>query len=148
MSEEQSGISEESTYSTSDSRPHRIGRHIRGVSDVADKRASTFLLSVGTALLILAVIVRIRLFGVSDGEMLPVEFISLLVVCLGCLLAGAYVRMMQERLSNEHELKLLEASIRFSLKSQETPSKGILEAQKNADQAIERPNQSPRLPGG
>lgn len=148
MSEEQSGLASQHTQHRILG-PTELVDTIRGVSDVADKRASTFLLSVGTALLILAVIVRIRLFGVSDGEMLPVEFISLLVVCLGCLLAGAYVRMMQERLSNEHELKLLEASIRFSLKSQETTSRAVLEAQDNANQAVEkRPSQAPKLPGG
>jgi len=55
------------------------------------------------------------------------------VVCFGCLIAGAYVRMLQQRLSNNHELQMLETSLRYSLKSQ---AKTALEAQEIAQQPV------------
>jgi hypothetical protein len=123
---------------------------IKGISEIADKRASTFLFSVGTGLLILAVLVKVKLFGLQVSDMNATEFVSLLVVCLGCLLSGAYVRMQQERLSNDHELKILETSLRYSLRSQQSVSETALESQKIAQQPVEilRKSTPPKPPGG
>jgi len=120
------------------------------VSDVADKRASTFLLSVGTVLLILAVLFKVKLFGLRVGDMSATEFVCLLLACLGCLVAGAYVRMLQERLSNQHEFRMLVTSLRYSLKSQVEATTAALEAQRESQapiKAIVKPS-APKPPGG
>jgi hypothetical protein len=119
---------------------------IKQLSEVADKRASTFLLSVGTGLLILGLLGNGRVFSVLG----TFEFISLLVVSLACLISGAYIRMLQEKVANEHEFKMLEVSLRYSSKSQEEANNAILEAQERTQKLLEQVLQHPkeRPPGG
>jgi flagellar biogenesis protein FliO len=119
---------------------------IKELSEVADKRASTFLLSVGTGLLILGVLGKTRLLSTLG----TLEFVSLLGVCLACLISGAYIRMLQEKVANDHEFKMLEVSLRYSGMSQEETNKAILEAQNRTQKALEKLLERPkeRLPGG
>lgn len=100
---------------------------IRECSETTDKQPSPFLLSIGVAVLIMAILARVKLVAV--GNMRTIEFISLLVVSLGCLFSGAYARMLQKRISNEQELRKLEMSLRYWLKFRETTPQAVLDAQ-------------------
>ncbi|MBC8029733.1 MAG: hypothetical protein H7Z16_06445 [Pyrinomonadaceae bacterium] len=108
----------------------QIVQTIKEVSEVADKRASTFLLALGGALIAFALVLKVKLFGLAVADMSKTEFVALLMVCFGCLVCGAYVRMLQERMTNEHGLRLLETSMRYSLKSQAKTDETAIEAHK------------------
>jgi hypothetical protein len=126
-----------------------IMQALKDVAEVADKRASTFLLSLGTVLLTLSFLAKVKPFGLPVADMQPSEFISLLVICLGCLLSGAYVRMLQERLTNDHELRMLETALRYSTKSQKETIDAATTAQEIAMRPIPHPLEpGPRPPGG
>lgn len=113
-----------------------IMRALNDVSKAADKRASTFLLSLGATLLVLAFLVKLKPFGLRVTDIQPSEFISVLVICLGCLLIGAYVRMWQERILNDHELRKLELALRYSREIQGATTDAIADLQATVTKAI------------
>jgi hypothetical protein len=100
---------------------------VRKGSKITDKQPSAFLLTIGVAVLIMAILARVKIVAV--GDMRTIEFISLLVVGLGCLFFGAYARMLQARISNEHEFRMLEMSLRYGIKLPETTPQAVFDEQ-------------------
>jgi len=71
------------------------------ISKLADKRASTLLLSLGTAIVILAMAMKLQLFGRTMGALQPSEFISVIILSGVLLAGGSYLRVYQIAISNK-----------------------------------------------
>ncbi|MGZ8173249.1 MAG: hypothetical protein ACXW01_05150 [Methylobacter sp.] len=65
------------------------------LSNIADKGASTLLLTLGATLLIFSFLFKLKPFGVQIAEMAPAEFVSAILVSMILLLAGAGIRVLQ-----------------------------------------------------
>jgi len=70
---------------------------MRDISELANNRASTFLLSLGTALLIFTMFWRLRPAGVQVSDLGTPEFITMAIVSALFVLVGSFLRLCQER---------------------------------------------------
>ncbi len=69
---------------------------MREISQLADKRASTFLLALGTVLLFLVMFWRLRPAGIEISSLEPSEFITMAIISGLFVLGGALMRLYQD----------------------------------------------------
>jgi hypothetical protein len=69
---------------------------MKEVSELADKRASTFLLTLGTVLLILTMFLRLSPAGIELSNLQPSEFITMVIVSTLFVLGGSFLRLYQD----------------------------------------------------
>jgi hypothetical protein len=92
---------------------------MRQVSQLADKRASTFLLTLGTVLLILTMFCRFRPGGIRIFELGVSEFITMVIVSALFVLGGAFLRLYQDLLMGAASKELRDTGTRLLQRTQE-----------------------------
>jgi hypothetical protein len=85
---------------------------MEGVSRLAEKGPSNFLLTLGCVLLIVALAMKLKLFGAEVSNLQPTEFITIVLAALLLLLGGSYLRFYQyvshQKLGKEFSNKMID----------------------------------------
>jgi hypothetical protein len=71
------------------------------LSRIAEKGPTVFLLSFGSALLCLAMLMKLRPMGLQIGDLKPIEFVTVFVAGMLLLALGAYLRLFQYKTQME-----------------------------------------------
>jgi nitrate reductase gamma subunit len=96
---------------------------VKELAEITDKGISCLITVLGTILLILVILLRLRIVFVRTFELAQSEFISLLIVCVLLLFCGAYLRFYQYQKKCEISLSLSDTGARILEKSIEAVTK-------------------------
>ena len=114
----------------------QILRSMNDVSQLADKRASTFLLTLGTVLLILTMFWRLRPFGLQVSDLAPSEFITMAVVSSLFVLGGSFLRLYQEHLMSAVSKEMRDTGTKLLERAQETASSLVQKGMERNDRGV------------
>ena len=85
---------------------------MEGVSKLAEKGPSNFLLTLGSVLFIVALAMKFKVFGAEVSNLQPTEFITIILAGLFLILAGTYLRfyqfVSQQKLGKEFSTKMVD----------------------------------------
>lgn len=96
---------------------------MKGLSDVAEKGVSNFLLALGTILLFVTLFMKLRPLGVQVAELASSEFIFVLLVSALFIVIGTYLRLYQYRTEREISRSLTETGSRLIEKAVEASAR-------------------------
>jgi hypothetical protein len=120
---------------------------MKELSEIADKRLSTFLLVLGTTILLLSMFWKLRPLGIEVSGLNAVEFIALLVVAAGIVGVGTHLRWRQIQMDHENfnrfrelNFKSLEQANQASVRAAEAAQAAWLRAADKAHETVVAPD--------
>ncbi|HKP54751.1 MAG TPA: hypothetical protein VJ183_19110 [Chloroflexia bacterium] len=111
-----------------------VVKAMQGVSTIADKSVSTFLLAFGTVVVFTVLILKLELFGFRTAHLEQLEFVVVIAFATILMISGAYLRFYHYRTTIETAKELREIGREMLKGARETELK-ILEGQMKAADA-------------
>lgn len=103
MHEEESSVLEQSQPATPDALLRRqftffreeMVRATKDIAEISEQGTSNLLLGLGSAVLLISLFWKLQPFGLQLSSLQPAEFITVVLVALVLVIAGAYLRLWQ-----------------------------------------------------
>jgi hypothetical protein len=90
---------------------------MKDISEIADRSASTLLLSLGAVILLFSFLFKLRIFGARFSDLSAGEFIAAMLISMVLLLVGALIRLYQFKKEQEAGKRIRESGVELLSKS-------------------------------